>query len=241
MVVQWCDSDQVYGQAMPETMGYGQLTNGCNDPANWTEASAWSDATEAPDCSGTRDWIDLAQEQGFEDSLSNLYCYQATVFEDSPIGDVAACAERLGYNDSKSLTSVGEYMDFLAWIGLLDTLVKFEWEEQCATAVSFANRFNLVEQSIKTSVGACSEGGPVLLQTTNPLTWTVPILQAAGGSGGGAQSGGGGGSCSPPPGGCPKGITSGPYSQGYFNSSTCQCEMCPAGKVYDGNSCVDVN
>lgn len=218
MVVQWCDSDQygsgyyqATGQAVVENSFEGGFSNlnGCNDPQSYAEAAAWTGSTEAPDCSDFEQAeaaIDVFNGLLGIDTKEDLYCYQVTAFENSPIGDVAACAERLGYSGSPMYTA-GEYLDFLAWIGTMDSLDnKLEWSDECWTAIDFAKRFGFVEQSIDTAASSCAQGGPQILNTS-PVEFTMPgVIVPVYDSGGKKNKGGGnGGNCQPDGTFCPLG------------------------------------
>jgi len=219
MVVQWCDSDQYAsigntGQAVAEGSYQGAFANlnGCNDPQSYAEAAAWTGNEEAPDCSGFEQaeaTIDIFDGLLGIDTKKDLYCYQVTAFENSPLGDVAACAERLGYSGSP-MYSAGEYLDFLAWIGTMDSLDnEQEWSDECWTAIDFAKRFGFVEQSIDTAASSCSQGGPQNLNTS-PVEFTmpaviVPVYDSGGRGKKGGNGGNGGGSCQPDGTFCPLG------------------------------------
>ena len=211
MVVQWCDSDQyespLYqssGQAVAEGTFQGAFAalNGCNDPQSYAEAEAWVGSNEVPDCEAYEAVSDTLSSLTGVDIGTTLYCEGVEAFGDTPVGDVAACAEELGYSGYPMYT-VEDYLDFMAWIGMMEATLDVSWSANCQTAIDYANRFGLVEQSIDTAASACSNGGPVQLNTA-PVEWVVPELNEDppgenGGGGSGAASPGG--SSDPEPGG----------------------------------------
>jgi hypothetical protein len=224
-LTQWCNGDQTGVNPLLDldsgpsgSLTFG-ATNGCNDPTSWAEAQDWTDNAEAPDCEGSLEALQTIDSvlknagvsQGLD--LENLYCYQVEVFEDSPVGAVAACAELVNVNPP--LLTAGDYLDFLTFLASLDPWITEDLPEECQVALDWAYWFGFTQQAIQTSATGCSEGGPT--QVSNPVQFTNPELPPANNTLPQPTKVNGEGPCKPPPGTCTAG-----YEE--WNEETCNCD-----------------
>lgn len=189
MVVDWCNSDQIEatealgGRAVVEgsyESGFWGI-NGCNDPANFAEAQDWTDHSDAPVCPSEDVLLDLAElfdPLPGSNPILNSYCYEAAVFEGSPIYKVQQCASDLDWN--QDLLSVGDYFDFMMYLAGLQPLINFSIADisaACEETMGWVDYFGFSQQAMNAGAGVCAAGGPTKFNSS-PIQWVQPKINS---------------------------------------------------------------